>query len=48
MEQIIEQLNKKVSENIKAKANYESPEAWYSKGVKENMRFMDWLGVVEK
>lgn len=42
MEKIIKQVQEKVSNNLKSRAD-ETPEEWYRRGVQKNMRFIDWL-----
>lgn len=37
-QQINEKLRDKIKDNLK-----ETPSEWYQKGVKENMKFIDWL-----
>ena len=42
MNKLIIQINQKVQAKLKDKFK-ETPEDWYRRGVKENMKFQDWL-----
>ena len=50
MDRIIKQINDKVQAKLKDNLK-ETPEEWYARGVKENMKFIKWLEyltIVEK
>ena len=42
MIKIQQQINKKVQDKLRDNLK-ETPAEWYERGVKENMKFLDWL-----
>ena len=47
MNRILQQLNRKTQNKLKANLK-QTASQWYAEGVKENMKFMKWLGHLQE